>query len=88
MDTYQNLGGEMKTVTYTQVEQLVKKLPKSKLPIAYHLLVDLINREVDEQSPQAAFMRLSLEERHQLLSEQAEQMKGHYEQISDEHPDL
>lgn len=78
----------MKTVTYTQVEQLLKKLPKAKLPIAYHLLVDLINREVDEQSPQAAFMRLSLEERRQLLSEQAKQMKGHYEQISDEHPDL
>ena len=86
---YQNLTGEkMKTVTYTQVEQLVKKLPKSKLPIAYHLLVDLVNREVDEQSPQAVFMRLSLEERHQLLAQQAEQMKEHYEQMSEEHTDL
>ena len=78
----------MKTVTYTQIEQLVKKLPKTKLPIAYHLLVDLINREVDEQSPQAAFMRLSLEKRRQRLAEQAKQMKEHYEQMSDEHPDL
>ena len=78
----------MKKVTYTQVEQLVKKLPKAKLPIAYHLLVDLINREVDEQSPQAVFMRLPLEERRQLLAQQAKQMKGHYEQMSDEQPDL
>lgn len=78
----------MEKVTYTQVEQLVKKLPKAKLPIAYHLLVDLINRDVDEQAPQAAFMRLSLEERRQLLAQQAKQMKGHYEQMSDEQPDL
>lgn len=78
----------MKAVTYTQVEQLVKKLPKAKLPIAYHLLVDLVNREVDEQSPQAAFFRLSLEERHQLLAQQAKEMKEHYEQMSDEPSDL
>ena len=76
----------MKTVTYTQVEQLVKKLPKAKLPVAYHLLVDLVNREVDEQSPQAAFMCLSLEKRRQLLMQQAEQMKEHYEQMADERP--
>ena len=74
----------MKTVTYAQVEQLVKKLPKAKLPLAYHLLVDLVNREIDEQSPQAAFMCLSLEKRRQLLAQQAKEMKEHYEQMADE----
>ena len=78
----------MKTVTYAQIEQLIKKLPKAKLPIAYRLLVDLVNREIDEQSPQAAFMCLSLEERRQLLAQQAKQMKGHYKQMADEPPDL
>ena len=72
----------MKTVTYAQVKQLVAKLPENKLPSAYRLLSALTAAEA--QSPQAEFMRLSVDERRQLLSQQAEQMKAYYEQTADE----
>ena len=74
----------MEVITYDQVQQLVEKLPETKLPLVYHFLVELAGKEVEPQSPQADFMRLSPEERHQLLSQQAEQMKAYYEQTADE----
>lgn len=74
----------MEAITYDQVQQLVEKLPETKLPLVYHFLVELAGKEVEPQSPQADFMRLSPEERHQLLSQQAEQMKAYYEQSADE----
>ena len=74
----------METITYTQVQQLVEKLPETKLSLAYHLLLELVMKEVEPQSPQAAFMKLSVEEQQTLLSQQAEQMKAHYEQTANE----
>ena len=74
----------MEAITYTQVQQLVEKLPETKLPLAYRFLLELVDKGVEPQSPQADFMRLSPEERHLLLSEQAEQMKAHYEQTAEE----
>ena len=74
----------METITYTQIQQLVEKLPETKLPLVYHFLLELAERDVEPQSPQADFMGLSPEERYRLLSEQAEQMKAHYEQTADE----
>ncbi len=74
----------METITYTQVQQLVEKLPETQLALAYHLLLGLVEKEGESQSPQAAFMKLSVEERQTLLSQQAEQMKVHYEQTVDE----
>ena len=74
----------METITYTQIQQLVEKLPETKLPLVYHFLLELAERDVEPQSPQVDFMRLSPEEQHRLLSEQAEQMKAHYEQTADE----
>ena len=74
----------METVTYTQVQQLVEKLPETKLPLAYHFLLELVMKEVEPQSPQAEFMKLSVEEQQTLLSQQAEQMKAHYEQTANE----
>ena len=72
----------MQTITYTEVHALVTKLPESKLPLAYRLLHSLT--ETEGESPQAKFMRLSLDERRLLLSQQAEQMRDHYEQTADE----
>ena len=72
----------MQTITHTAVQALVAKLPESKLPLAYRLLHSLT--EAEGESPQAKFMRLSVDERRQLLSQQAEQMKDHYEQTADE----
>ena len=68
--------------SHTEVQALVAKLPDSKLPIAYRLLHALTASE--GESPQAKFMRLSVDERRQLLSEQAKQIKDHYEQTTDE----
>lgn len=72
----------MQTITHTEVQALVAKLPKSKLPLAYRLLHSLTTTE--GESPQAKFIRLSADERRQLLSQQAEQMKDYYEQTTDE----
>ena len=74
----------MKAITYTQVQQLVEKLPEAKLVLAYNLLLELLGKEVEPQSLQAKFMKLSTEEQRILLSQQAEQMKTHYEQTTDE----
>ena len=74
----------METITYTQVQQLVEKLPEAKLPLAYHLLLELVLKEIEPQSPQAEFMKLRVEEQQIRLSQQAEQMKTHYEQTADE----
>ena len=74
----------MEAITYTQIQQLVEKLPETKLPLVYRFLLELADKDVEPQSPQADFMRLSPEERHRLLSEQAEQMKAYYEQTADE----
>ncbi len=72
----------MRTITHTELQTLVTKLPESKLPLAYRLLHALTVAE--GESPQAKFMRLSADERRQLLSQQAEQMKTHYEETADE----
>ncbi len=74
----------METITYSHVQQLIQQLPETKLPIAYRLLLDLANTEDDELSPQHNFMRLSLDDRRQIMTQQAEQMKAHYEQTADE----
>ena len=71
----------MKTITYAEVQQLVTKIPETELPLAYCLLAELVG---ESQSPQAAFMRLSVDERRQVLAQQAEQMKTHYEETADE----
>ena len=72
----------MKTITYAEVQQLITKFPEKELPLAYCLLSELVAGE--SQSPQSAFMRLSVDERRQVLSQQAEQMKDHYEETADE----
>lgn len=72
----------MKTITYAEVQQLVTQIPETELPLAYCLLAELAAGET--QSPQAAFMRLSKDERRKVLAQQAEQMKTHYEETTDE----
>ena len=74
----------METITYIQVQRLVEKLPESKLGTAYHLLLELVEKKKEPQSAQAEFMKLSAEEQQILLAQQAEQMKAHYEETSDE----
>lgn len=74
----------MEAVTYSQVQELVERLPATKLPLAYNLLTDLVDQETDMLSPQQQFIFLSLVERRQILTEQAEQMAAYYEQAAEE----
>ncbi len=41
----------MEAITYSQVQDLVKKLPATKLPLAYSILSDLADKEAEAQSP-------------------------------------
>jgi len=72
----------METVTYSQLQELVRRLPAQKLPTAYRLLAELSVGEID--SPQQEFMLLPLAERRRLMAEQAEQMLVHYAQMPTE----
>jgi len=74
----------METITYSQVQELVTRLPVKKLPIAYHLLVDLSASGTDSPSLQEDFMLLPVAERRRLMAEQAKQMTAHYEQTASE----
>lgn len=74
----------MDTITYSQVQELVNRLPSKKLQLAYSLLVDLADKEAYEISPQIHFMLLPSSERRRIMSQQAEQMVAHYEQEASE----
>jgi len=74
----------METIAYSQVQELIMRLPVQKLPIAYHLLDGLRERETDASSFQQDFMRLPVAERRRLMEKQAEQTIAHYEQTASE----
>lgn len=70
----------METITYSQVQDLITRLPITKLPLVYNWLIDLTTKEADHSSSQLDFMRLPLSERRRILAQQAAQMVAHYEQ--------
>ena len=72
------------TITYSQVQALIKQLPPKKLSLAYSLLADLVDKPQHEVSPELNFMLLPLSERRKIMARQAEQMISHYEQTTDE----
>ena len=75
----------METITYSQVQELVRRLPVKKLPIAYRLLADLSVSDTDSLSfQQEDFMLLPVAERRCLMAEQAKQMMAYYEQTASE----
>jgi hypothetical protein len=74
----------MQPITYTQVQDLIKKLPAKKLRRAYDFLIDLAKEEEKIDSPQIEFMRLPLEERRRILEDQARYMVVHYQQAEAE----
>ncbi len=77
----------MRNVTHAQVKELVNNLPEKKLPVAFLLLQDLAENDTESLS-QEDFARLDqfspgdgfFDVRSQLLAQQAELMKEHYEQ--------
>ncbi len=72
----------MEVITHAQVQEVVRRLPATKLPFVYNLLIDLADREMDSPSPQVDFMRLPLSERRRILALQAGQIQAHYEQTA------
>ncbi len=74
----------METIIYSQVHQLVNRIPKTKLSHAYRLLLELTDKDDEALSPQSDFIRLTPSEKRRILAQQAEQMKAHYERNADE----
>lgn len=74
----------METITYSQVQDLISRLPITKLPLVYNWLMDLTAKETNQSSPQIDFMRLPLSERRRIMMEQAGQLVTHYAQTASE----
>lgn len=64
----------MRALTYTQVQESVKKLSVAKLTCVYSLIQKMTVSEDDTESPQIDFVRLPLSERRKVMRQQAEQM--------------
>ncbi len=73
----------METITYSDVRELVEQLPAERLPAAYQLLRELAERGESLQS-QLEFKQLPLAERRRVLARQAEELRAHYAQTSEE----
>ncbi|MCP5050210.1 MAG: hypothetical protein GY940_23795 [bacterium] len=74
----------METITYNQVQELVKKLPETKLEHVYSMLLELTEQETKSDSPQFDFMKLPLSQRRKLMRKQAKQMTAHYQKTASE----
>lgn len=74
----------MKTITYSQIQKLLRQLPVTKLAFAYKLLVELADKKADMVLPQLDFMHLPLHKRRRIMAQQAEQIGTHYEQTANE----
>jgi hypothetical protein len=69
----------MSAITYSQIQELVMRLPATKLPLVYNLLADLSKKESESLSAQSNFMLLPLEERQRIMRQQAKELISHYE---------
>lgn len=74
----------MRTITYTQVQELVKQLPAAKLERAYSMILELTDKKTDPVSPQLDFMKLPLSRRRKIMKKQAEQMAAYYKKTEGE----
>ena len=73
----------MVTITHSQVQELVKRLPAERLPAAYQVLLELAEAGETLQS-QLELKHLPLAEPRRILGRQAEALKADYGQASDE----
>ena len=68
----------MESVTYPQLQDLISRLPETKLMLAYSILQYLIENNEYDSSPQLRYLSLPLDEKRTLLKRQAEAMVTHY----------
>ena len=45
----------MEAITYTQIQQLVEKLPETKLPLVYRFLLELVDKDVEHAVASSRF---------------------------------
>jgi len=74
----------MTTITYSEVNKLVMRLPVDRLPVAYDLIANLSEDNMESDLVHQDFMQLSVEERRRLMMKQAAQLKSYYEQTTTE----
>ena len=74
----------MATVTYSQVQKLLMQVPEERLPAAFEMLLGLADCGEEVAEPRTDFLRLPLSERHQILAQQAENLRAHYHETVDE----
>ncbi|HLP57189.1 MAG TPA: hypothetical protein VK186_00090 [Candidatus Deferrimicrobium sp.] len=72
----------MRAVTYTQVEELVKRLSAAKLARVYSMILKMTESEDDTESPQINFERLPLSERRKIMRQQAKEMAAQYKKTA------
>lgn len=74
----------MGTVTYTQVQELVKQLPPAKLGRVYRMIREMTKKEPDTDtgSSQLDFINLPLSQRRKLMKQQAKQMTAYYKETA------
>ena len=68
----------METITYSQIQELVQQIPEERLPAAYKVLRELVERG-ETLAAQVNFMRLPKAQRRAILARQAEQMRDYYQ---------
>jgi hypothetical protein len=73
----------MESVSLADIQELVRHLPEEKLPHAYRLLLDLAQKQVPP-SIQREFLRLPVQERRRLLTQQAAEFAGQCEPMAAE----
>lgn len=74
----------MTTITHSQIQELVDRLPSQKLSLVYNILTELINKDESKFSPQLTIMLLPLNERRNIMAKQAEKMVSHYKKSENE----
>lgn len=72
----------MSTITYNQVQELVKQIPITKLERVYNMILEVAKKEKDTGLQQLDFMKLPVSERRKIMKQQARQMITHYEKRS------
>jgi cell division protein FtsB len=68
----------VETLTYSQVQELVQQIAEARLPAAYQVLRELVDRG-ETLEAQVNLLRLPPAERREILARQAEQLKDFYQ---------
>lgn len=74
----------MSTVTYTQVQELVRHVPPAKLDRVYGMILKMADKAEPVEVSPVDFMKLPLSERRKLMKNQARAMAAHYKKTAAE----